>query len=217
MNKTAIVIGATGLIGKHLTQLICEDPRFNKVVTITRRAMPWQHDKLINHIIDFENMADHAELFQGDYLFSCLGSTLKKSGSIDKLRHIDLNYQFTAASLAASNKVPFYLLVSSSGANTDSRSSYLKMKGELEGKVKQLTFKQTAIFQPSLLIGERQEQRLAEGIGSKLLPLLCKLPGLKKYRPIQGQQVAQKMLEVSLNQKMKLQFLTLDKVFPHQL
>lgn len=212
--KTAIVIGATGLIGHHLTQQLCADPTIQKVITITRRKMDWQHQKLSNQVIDFEEMESNAAFFKGDYLFSCLGSTLKQSGSIEKQRHIDLDYQYTAASLAASNQVPFYLLVSSSGADANSRSAYLKMKGELEDKIKQLPFKKIAIFQPSLLIGERQEQRFSEGIGSKLLPLLCKLPGLQKYRPIQGKQVAQKMLEVSQQQQSDFQCLSLDQVFP---
>lgn len=214
MNKTAIVMGATGLIGNHLTQLLCQDIHVDKVVTFSRREMPFQHEKLTNHIINFEKMEDHAELFKSDYLFSCLGSTLKQSGSVEKQRHIDLDYQFTAASLAAKNHVPFYLLVSSSGANANSRSTYLKMKGELEDKVTKLNFQKNAIFQPSLLMGDRQQQRFAEDLGSALLPLICKLPGLRKYQPIHGKQMALKMLQVSQQQQSAFQCLTLKEVFP---
>jgi len=213
MGKKAIVIGATGLIGAHLVQQLCQHTQIDSVMAITRRTMHLRHEKLTNQIIDFEKMEQHADLFSGDYLFSCLGSTLKQSGSIEKQRRIDLDYQYTAASLASKSHVPFYLLVSSSGANANSRSAYLKMKGELEQKILHLTFDKIAIFQPSLLMGERKQKRLAEDIGSLFLPLLCKLPGLKKYRPIQGKQVAQKMLQVSQQQQSQLQRFSLDGVF----
>ena len=213
MGKITVVIGATGLIGEHLVKRLCQDIQIDKVVAITRNSMLWQHEKLDNQIIDFERMDEYTGLFSGDYLFSCLGSTLKQSGSIKKQRHIDLDYQFTAASLASKNNVPFYLLVSSSGANAHSRSAYLKMKGELEQKITTLMFDKTAIFQPSLLMGDRKQKRLAEGLGSLFLPLLCRLPGLKKYRPIQGKQVAEKMYQVSQEQQSQLQRFSLDELF----
>ncbi|EDQ00823.1 putative NADH dehydrogenase with NAD(P)-binding domain [Shewanella benthica KT99] len=77
-------------------------------------------------------------------------------------------------------------MVSSSGANPSSHSAYLKMKGELEAKVIELGFQRLSIIQPSLLLGKRQDVRLGEKLGSKLLPLICRLLGLSKYRPITG-------------------------------
>lgn len=144
-----------------------------------------------------------------------LNTTLKLAGSIKQQRQVDVEYQYRAAKLALSGGVNQYLLVSSSGANPDSNSSYLKMKGELEAKVIGLNFPQTSIIQPSLLLGERADFRLGEKLASTLMPVICKLPALSKYRPITGEQVASKMCHIALNQTAhnKLQYYQLDELF----
>jgi len=88
------------------------------------------------------------------------------------------------------------------------------MKGELEAAVRELDFAHISIVQPSLLLGQRSQARMAEGLGSKVLPWLCKLPGLYRYRPIYGSQVAAKLLELSLHPNTAFEQLTLDQVFP---
>jgi len=214
MNKTAIVIGATGLIGKHLVSELCHDEIYTKVICLTRRPLAFTHSKIINHVIDFEKLDEFSELIKGDILFSCLGTTLKQSGSIEAQRKVDLDYQLQCAKIAHSNNVPHYFLVSSSGANANSRSAYLKMKGELEIEIKRLHFPTTYIFQPSLLIGKRPEKRIAESIGTVLLPIICKIPGLQKYNPIQGKLVALKMHQESVAPKSGVHLFTLSEVFP---
>ena len=214
MSKIAIVIGATGLVGSELVDCLAAHDNVNEVRTITRRPMHHESDKVLNHVVDFSQLDDCAHLFKGDFLFSCLGTTKALAKTIEAQRTVDLDYQFQAAELAKSNNVGHYLLVSSSGANERSYSAYLKMKGELEQKVQILGFSKLSIFQPSLLLGNRPETRFAESLGAKVLPLLCRLPGLKKYRPINGQQVAAKMLLVSQTQEQACRFYRLDKVFP---
>ena len=146
-------------------------------------------------------------------MFSCLGTTKKQAGSIEAQRVVDYDYQWQAAQLAAANGVKHYLLVSSSGANSGSKSAYMKMKGELESAVVQLGFERVSIFQPSLLVGEREDIRIGEKIGSSLLPALCKLPGLSKYRPIKGAQVAAKMVRVSNTDGAGVSRYVLDEIF----
>ena len=213
--KTAIVIGATGLIGAELVDLLVLEEQVEKVITITRRPVEYANKKIENHVIDFTDMTKSVHLFKGDWLFSCLGTTAKIAGSIQAQRIVDLDYQLTAAELAIEQGVQRYFLVSSSGANATSFSQYLKMKGELEVKIKALGFAQTVIFQPSLLLGEREHSRLAEGLASKIMPTLCKLPGLRHYRPIKGREVAQKMVcEATKPVRQKLITFKLDEVFP---
>ncbi len=212
--KTAIVIGATGLVGSALVDCLARSESIGTVITITRRPAPHPAGKVDNRVVDFEQLAAHPELFQGDMLFSCLGTTRRQAGSLKAQRRVDLDYQLQAAELAAANGVHHYLLVSSSGANAESRSGYLQMKGELELRVRQLGFPRISIFQPSLLIGERDHLRVGERLAAMILPTLCRLPGLQRYRPIRGTQVAARMQEVALSSGNGVETFTLDEVFP---
>ena len=119
-----------------------------------------------------------------------------------------------AARLAAAQGVTHYLLVSSSGANHASRNGYLRTKGELEVAIKALPFARISVFQPSLLVGERSEFRLGESLARYLLPALTRLPGLQRYRPIRGAQVAARMVEVSKRQQQAHAVYRLEEVFP---
>ncbi|SDK11018.1 NAD-dependent epimerase/dehydratase family protein [Microbulbifer yueqingensis] len=211
---TAIVIGATGLVGSALVDDLAGSESIESVTTLTRRPAPHESGKVRNQVVDFGRLGDHANLFTGDLLFSCLGTTRRKAGSLEAQRRVDLDYQLQAAALAAKNGVAHYLLVSSSGANPDSRSGYLQMKGELEQCVLQLGFPRVSIFRPSLLLGERDHLRVGEQLAAAVLPALCRLPGLRRYRPIRGEQVATKMLEVALSPGAAVETFTLDQVFP---
>ncbi|GAA58340.1 oxidoreductase HTATIP2 [Pseudoalteromonas sp. BSi20652] len=213
MSRTAVILGATGLVGRALLKKLLNSSHFSHVVTLTRRPLPISHSKLTNHIIDFEKLSQYGELFKGDVLFSCLGTTQKLAGSVSAQRKVDFDYQFIAAKLAVCNAVQHYCLVSSSGANAQSRSPYLKMKGELELQIKLLAFARITILQPSLLLGEREQFRMAEKIGSVILPIITRLPFLRRYKPITGKQVAQKMLTVSIEQQVKLSYFVLDELF----
>ena len=213
MAKTALIIGSTGLVGSQLLQQLLASPCYTKVVSLSRRQLDFSHPKLISHIIDFENLTHHVELFKGDVFFSCLGTTLKQAGSVAAQRKVDFEYQFICAQMAANNAVPHYCLVSSSGANAHSMSRYLKIKGELEQQVKQLGFARLSILQPSLLVGERSELRVAEKFGEVVLPLLTRFGILKRYRPITGEQVANKLLRVSIEQQQATGYYVLDELF----
>ncbi|SFD67945.1 NAD-dependent epimerase/dehydratase family protein [Pseudoalteromonas denitrificans] len=212
--KTAIVLGATGLIGQNLTKKLVEQPHIKKVIAVTRRVVDYSHPKIENQVVDFSLLEQYSQLFSGDLLFSCLGTTKKQAGSSAAQRMVDVDYQLTAAKLAATNGVTEYFLVSSSGANATSKNTYLQMKGELEDSIVSLGFKRICIFQPSLLLGERNHLRIGEKIGSWILPTLCTLPALKRYKPIYGYQVAAKMCQVSAQQKVGITRYKLEECFP---
>jgi len=214
--KTAIVIGSTGLVCSKLISLLTKESRFDKIVAVTRRPVEYQAEKVLNEVVDFNALDDFIDVFKGDVLFSCLGTTAKQAGSYDNQRLVDFDYQFQIAKLAAKNGVNHYILISSSGANSVSKSPYLKMKGELEEAVSLLPFDRLSILQPSLLLGERESFRLGETLGSWILPTLCKLPFFMKYRPISADDVAKKLLALSLtktDQSNSKEVFKLDEIF----
>lgn len=211
--NTAIVLGATGLVGSKLVDRLVKETDIGQVIAVTRRPVKYKSKKIINQVINFDQLEKHRDIFTGDVLFSCLGTTLKQAGSIAAQRQVDFEYQYEIAKIAAENKVSHYILVSSSGASSKSKSSYLKMKGDLENAVSLLPFKRISILQPSLLIGARESFRLGETVGSWVLPVLCKLPWLKKYRPISADDVAKKMLSLSLSAGNPKEVYRLDEIF----
>ncbi|GAA0820874.1 oxidoreductase [Colwellia asteriadis] len=211
--KVAIVLGATGLIGRKLVDRLAKEDSVVKIVAVTRRTVEYASPKVINEVINFENIEEYGHIFKGDVLFSCLGTTVKQAGTVQKQRKVDLEYQYTAAKISSENNVAHYILVSSYAANEKSKSPYLKMKGELEQKVLRLNFKQITILQPSLLKGERESFRLGETLSNWFLPIVCKLSFLKKYRPISGDEVAKKMVSVSLSAIKENKVYRLDEVF----
>lgn len=213
MGKTAIVLGATGVVGREVVDLLADNQAIDNIVTITRRNVEHSSAKVHNHIVDFEQLDQYPELFKGDFLFSCLGTTLKQAGSIAAQRKVDFDYQYVAATLAAGQHVPHYLLVSSVMADPESRSPYLKMKGELEREILQLPFRHISIFRPSVLLGEREGLRIGETIASWVFFAVSSLPFLRKYRPITGEQVAKKMVAVSQNPNEAVEILAWDEIF----
>ncbi|WP_136805721.1 NAD(P)H-binding protein [Desulfosediminicola flagellatus] len=213
MGKTAIVIGATGVVGREVVNQLAEADHIDTIITLTRRVAEHPSSKVENSIVDFDDLDSYSLLFEGDMLFSCLGTTRRAAGSVAAQRIVDLDYQLKVAQLASQNGVHHYLLVSSSGANEKSSNAYLQMKGELEQKVLQLGFPRVSIFQPSLLVGERSKVRLGEKIASAVLPAVCCIPGLERYRPIKGKQVAEKMVQVSSQVGNAVEKFVLDEIF----
>lgn len=188
--KTAIIIGATGLVGNHLLHAFLEDSFFSKVIVLSRRSTNLKNDKLIEYIVDFNHQESYKNFIKGDVLFSCMGTTIKKAGSKEVQWKIDFTYQYEVAEAARNNGVESMYLVSSSGANSKSKIFYSRMKGELEEAIKKLNFPNYMIFQPSLLLGKREEERVGEKIGEVVGRVLTKIPGLNKYKPIEGKEVA---------------------------
>lgn len=196
--KTAIVIGASGLVGSYITLKLLDDGRYDKVKVFVRNSLDISHLKLEEHIIDFDKIEIWKEFLTGDELYSALGTTIKKAGSKEVQYKVDYTYQYDVAKVAAENGVKKYLLVSSAGANYKSSNFYLRTKGSLDEKVQQLGFEKIYIFRPSILVGLRSEKRLGETIGIKIAGTITKIiPALKKYRPIEASRVAEAMIKTA--------------------
>jgi len=188
---TALVIGATGLVGRALVTQLLEHPAYARVVVLHRRSTGLKHPKLQEHIVDFDRLADFAPLFRGDVLYSAMGATLKTAGSKAAQFKVDFSYQLAAAKLAAENGVPDYVLVSSTGANAASKNFYLRTKGELDQAVQQLGFRRVRLIRPSVLKGgKRPDKRIGERIAIQVLDALAWVPGVREHRPIHVKTVA---------------------------
>ena len=210
---TAIVIGATGLVGSSLVQLLLEDDRFLAVKVLVRRSTGIRHLKLQEHIINFDHPAQWKHLVKGDVLFSALGTTLKSAGSKEAQYKIDHTYQFNVAKAASENSVPVYVLVSAAMANEHSKIFYTRMKGELERDIRNLPFDYIHIIQPGMLVGNRKENRPFEKIGTPVLQFLNKLGIAKKQKPIHVSIVAQAMINVSFKKENHVNTYSLLEVF----
>jgi len=201
--KTAVVIGASGLIGKSLVKKLLDDNRYSSVKVFVRRTINISNSKLVEHIVDFDKITDWKNKITGDELYSAMGTTIIKAGSKEAQYKIDVTYQYEFAKAAAENGVTSYFLVSSSGANANSKLFYMRIKGELEEKVKLLPFNKIRIFRPSLLVGERDDKRFGEKAAERILKIVVPIfPFLKNQKPIEGEKVAKAMI-VSANEDNK--------------
>lgn len=199
MEKKALIAGSTGLIGNELLKLLLNGEDYEQVVAIVRRPLEVKHSKLVEKVVDFDRMDEYHELFAVDDVFCCLGTTIKKAKTKEAMWKIDVDYPVAIARLASSQGANKFLLVSSMNANPESSIFYSKMKGQLEVEIKKIPFDTTAIFRPSLLLGDRDEFRLGErgaaAISTKV-PFLFAGP-LRKYKPIEGRTVASAMYQVA--------------------
>lgn len=205
---TALLLGATGLVGTHLTQALLKDAHYDRVVTLGRRPTSFADDKLEQKTLDFNNMKP--DYFAGDTLFCALGTTRAKAGSKAAFRRVDFDYVLKAARFAAALGVRHFSLVSSVGASAGSRTFYLQVKGKLEAAVQELGFERLHIFRPSVLLGERDEARPLEVLGGVLMQAAAPLLG--KYAPVSAKQVAEQMLAAAKNPTAGTRFFASDTI-----
>lgn len=211
--KTALVIGATGLVGTQLVQQLLADDRFSKVIVFGRRPLGIANPKLEEHLIDFDKPEAWQHLVKGDVFFSSLGTTLKQAGGQSQQYKVDYFYQYKFAEIAAQNGVPAYVLVSSSGANKDSMIFYSRMKGTLEEAVKKLGFQSLNIIQPGLLHGDRKEERFGEELAYKVMHFLDRVGIAGKYRPYEDKVVARAMINAGIAAQSGVHTYTLGDIF----
>lgn len=208
----ALVVGATGAVGKDLTALLLEDTIFSEVHIFVRREVAFFHPKLKVHIIDFDNSDGWKGWVKGDVLFSCLGTTLKNAGNKDMQWKIDYDYQYRFAEIAKNNGVSHYILVSSSGADSKSLVFYTKMKGQLEDDVKKLGFPKLAIMQPPLLV-RKNTDRMGEKVAEKILTFFNFLGLFLSQRPMSTDVLAQSMVRISKTQRDEVSIFTSKKIW----
>lgn len=197
--KIALVAGASGLVGGLLVKALIEAPDFARVYALTRRPLGKEHPKLANRIVVFERMAEQIKGLIANDAFCCIGSTIAEAGSQEAFREADVDAVLLFAQAARAAKCTRFVVVSSVGANSNSRKFYLRTKGEMEEAVSGLGFVSVDILQPSLLLGSRKEMRLLEILGSIFSPLVNPLltGSREALRAIPAETVARGMVGAS--------------------
>ncbi len=198
MPKSALLVGATGLVGQACLERLLDSPVYDRVTVFARRPLLYEDPKLRVHVVDFERLEEQGHCLVADDIYCCLGTTMQKAKTKEKFRRVDYDYPLALAELAEKKGAKHFLLISSLGADSESIFFYLRVKGELEEKLKEMGFKSLSLLQPSLLLGDRQESRLGEKyamtFGRMLKPVL--LGPLSKYGGIEAKDVAHAMVRL---------------------
>ena len=197
--KTALLFGATGLIGSHLLNLLISNNNYSKIKVFVRSSIELNHQKIEIIQTDFNNLKNHKEEIKGDDCFFCIGTTKKNSPDKNEYKRVELEIPKQVAQIAKSNLVNSFVFVSSGYADPKSSGDYLKFKGLVEEELKRLNFSKLGIMRPSFLLGNRQEKRVGEKIGIFVFKLLSPLflGPLKKMNPIHSVTVAKAMVKIA--------------------
>ena len=197
--KTALLFGATGLVGSHLLNLLISNNNYSKIKVFVRSSIELNDPKIEIIQTDFNNLNNHREDIKGDDCFFCIGTTKKNSPDKNEYKRVELEVPKQVAQIAKSNLVNSFVFVSSGYADPKSSGDYLKFKGLVEEELKRLNFSKLGIMRPSFLLGDRKEKRVGEKIGIFVFKLLSPLflGPLKKMKPIHSATVAKAMVKIA--------------------
>ncbi len=197
--KTALLFGASGLVGSHLLNQLINDTNYSKIKLFVRSVTEIIDPKVEIIKIDFNNLQNHKEDVKGDDCFFCIGTTKKNSSDKDEYRRVELDIPKEIAKIAKLNLVNSFIFVSAIYANPNSSGDYVRFKGLVEEELKRLNFPKLALMRPSFLMGDRKEKRVGEKIGIFVFKLLSPLllGPIKKMRPIHSETVAKAMIKAA--------------------
>jgi len=197
--KTAIIAGASGLVGSYCLEYLLSDAAYSEVVVLGRRPSQVHHDKVKEVIVDYDRLPDYKDQMIATHAFCTLGTTIKKAGSKEAFKKVDLEYALSFARIVFANGCRNFNIVTALGADPDAFVFYNRVKGQVEKELSRIGFDRLNILQPSLLLGDRQENRLGENIAQKLFAVSSGLwvGPLKKYAGIKAKQVAKAMVAIA--------------------
>lgn len=183
------------MTGTHLLKMLLTSDVYERVICLVRNSTKISHPKLEQYVVDFDNPDTYEDIIEGDDMFCCLGTTIKKAGTEAAFEKVDLVYPVQFAKVAALKGVKQFSIISSLGANPNSSNFYLRTKGRCEEELRKIGFQSTSILRPSLLLGNRKEFRLGEKIAEFFMRIFSvfMIGKLKKYRAIKSQDVAYAM------------------------
>ena len=213
-NKTALIAGATGLIGCHLLNILTAENYYREIIVITRRKLVGSYaGNVKNLVIDFEHL-NAVSLPDIDDVYCCLGTTMKAAGSREAFYKVDFTYPVALAKLAVSNGAGKYLIVTAMGAHKNSKIYYNRVKGEVEEALRQIGFATLFILQPSLLLGTRTQKRPGERLAQYLASRLSFLffGPFKKYKAIEGMKVAKTLALLAKTDHKGVKVFTSDEI-----
>jgi uncharacterized protein YbjT (DUF2867 family) len=194
---TAILAGATGLVGGECLRQLLASPRYERVIVVTRRELgaAARHDKLREVVVEFDRLGDAKARLRGDHVFCALGTTIRKAGSQAKFRAVDYEYPLRLARLGLQNGARHFSVVSALGASRSSPFFYSRVKGEMEEGLRQMGWPSLGIFRPSVIAGERAESRPLERVSEHLLRFAP-----ATWRPVPARDIAGAMIAVALRE-----------------
>ncbi len=196
MKKKAIILGATGLTGSHLLELLIQDSTYESIKVFTRSKLPVTHPKLEEHEIDLLKLSDHADKFTADVVFCCIGTTKSKTPNKELYRAIDYGIPVEAAKLCKKNSINYFITISAIGANPKSKVFYNRLKGEMERDVLAQQIEHTQLLQPSLIVGNRDEKRTGEDLSKQFMKIFDFLIPAR-YKMIEGRTIAKAMAQMA--------------------
>lgn len=199
-SRTAVVAGPTGLVGSRLLAILLREPRYGRVVALSRRPLEPEpklevvdadYDRL-DHVLGKVTSADRPV-----DVFCCLGTTIGRAGSKEAFRRVDHDYVLALGQWARGASVHRVILISAAGADAASRVFYNRVKGETERDLAALRLRSLVVVRPSLLSGQRDEFRLGERVALiATRPFHGLIPA--GVRPIDAADVARTMLDAAL-------------------
>ena len=206
--KTALLFGASGLVGSHVLSQLISNNNYSKIKLFARSTINVSDPRIEIIQTDFNNLENHKEDIIGDDCFFCIGTTKKNSPDKNEYKKVELEVPKQIAQIAKSNSVNSFVFVSSGYADPKSSGDYLRFKGEVEEELKRLNFPKLGIMRPSFLLGDRKEKRIGEKIGIFVFKLLSPLfvGPLKKMKPIHSATVAKAMIAITQNNNSKIIF-----------
>lgn len=211
----AVVTGATGLVGKELLRQLLSDDRFERIVVFARRSTGYISSKLEEHLlISFDDVRPYYHYMRGDVMFCAIGTTIKKAGSQENFRKADYEYVLNFARAAKAMEVKHFVLVSSTGANSNSKSFYLRVKAETENAVIKTGIEKITILRPSMLLSKREEFRAGEKAGiffARVFSFVLTGP-LQQFRPVKDAAVAGKMIKECFTERSGLKIIESDEI-----
>lgn len=212
--RSALLVGATGLVGGHCLQYLLESDNYDKVVILVRRPLLMEHAKLEEHVVNFDRLDQYTAIINANDVFCCLGTTIKVAGSQQEFRKVDFTYTLQTCAIAVKNGADQLVVVTALGANPNSKIFYNRIKGETEQALSKLPCEAIHILRPSLLLGERKESRRAEraGIGAMRGLSMLMVGPLKRYRPIEAKTVAHAMVLVAQEMRPGMNFYESDRI-----
>jgi len=206
MEKTAVIIGATGAVGKEILKKILADDFYNKVYILGRQSIDKLADeeRLTKIIVDFENLNFETDILNNADVFASLGTTIKIAKTKENQRKIDLDYTINFAKICE-GKIRSFNVVSAIGANSRSKSFYTSLKGELEERLQEMNLGILRIYRPSLLISRRIDTRIMEEFFIKISPMLKPIlhGKFKKYSPIEVGLLGKEIVRFAIEYKEK--------------
>ncbi len=204
-----LILGVTGLVGSEVFKQVKSLSNLNRIFVLTRRPLSteFKDERVQERAVDFDNLDENLDAFSVDSVICALGTTIKRAGSQDEFRKVDYGYPMKIARLAKAKGAKQFLLVSSLGANANSKIFYNRTKGELERDLEKIGFESLVIVRPSILLGQRAEVRTAERIGqglSKLFP--------RRWRGAPAERVAAAMIRSIQHPALGLKIIENDEI-----